>query len=285
MNFSDYSSLFRIVDLRYPTNLVIVILSTLAGGAQFIIRLYQSKDLTDSIVAAIPIGITVFLTWAIGREIDPEHELAAFAGLILVVPGYWLLGSPNLLAVISMLMVLRLINRTTGGTPKMLDSLALTGFGGWLTFRGDWIYGLLIAAGFLLDSRLPTPKNQNLIFSGIMALLTVLIASISGTDLPQINPSIPELFFVAVVVLLFIPLIKQSRYIDVFCDLPGETINPLRLQVSQIFAISTVSFVWILKGKIGFIELLPIWSSIVAVSTVFLVISFLRYVRQKAEQT
>lgn len=194
------------------------------------------------------------------------------------------MGSPNLLAVISMMIALRLINRTTGGMPKILDSLAITGLGVWLSLRGDWIYGLLIAAGFFLDSRLPIPKEQNLIFSGIMAMATIFIISITNINLPEISISVPELFIVIVVALLFIPPIIDSRKIELFCDLPGETIDPLRLQVCQIFAISAVILVWLLNGRSGFSELLLLWSSIIAVSIVFLVNALLKILIQKTRK-
>jgi hypothetical protein len=40
--------------------------------------------------------------------------------------------------------------------------------------RGVWIFGFLCAAALLIDCRLAEPMRKNLIFSGIMAAITVL---------------------------------------------------------------------------------------------------------------
>jgi hypothetical protein len=283
MKISNYSSLVRVVDPRYPTNLAILTLSTLTGGVLFLVSFYQGDDLVDSIIVAVAIGLTVFLTWALGREIDPEHELAAFAGLILVIPGYWLLDAPNLMNVLTMLLLMRLLNRTTGRIPTFFDSLSISGLGGWLIFRGDWIFGLLTAAAFFLDSRLHTPKIQNLFFSGIMTILTIGSFFILKPAAPQMEIISTELFFVICVVLLFIPLIVHSRRIELVCDFSAEKINPLRLQTSQIFVITAATLVWLFQSRNGLIGLLPIWSSIIAVSLVFLTKTLLKTIRQDIE--
>jgi hypothetical protein len=270
MKISNFTSLARVVDPRYPTNLAILVLSTLTGGALFLYKIIQGTDIFDSIIASVPLALTVFLTWALGREIDPEHELAAFAGLFLVIPGYLLLPAPDLIAVFTILLLLRYLIRTTGLIPKFLDSLTISSLGFWLVIRGDWIFGFLTAAIFFLDTRLPDPKKQNLYFSGIMMVLTILSFFIQKPVAPQANLFSEELFFVIGVILLFIPLIVHSRSTQVICDFPGELINPLRLQIGQIFAITTVILVWLIQGSSGIIELMPVWSSIAGLAIAYL---------------
>ncbi len=272
MKISDFTSLARVVDPRYPTNLAILILSTLAGGVLFLYKIYQGVDLSSSIISAIALSLTVFLTWALGREIDPEHELAAFAGLFLVIPGYLLFPAPNLGAVFTTLLLLRFLIRTTGLSPKFLDSIAIFGLGIWLVFQGDCIFGFMTAAVFFLDSRLPDPKKKNLYFSGIVMVLTILSFYVQKPAAPQANIFSTESFIVIGVILLFTPLIAHSRNTQVICDFPGETINPLRLQIGQFLAITIVTLVWIIQGIDGIIALIPVWGSIVGLSIAFLAI-------------
>jgi hypothetical protein len=281
MKISNYSSLVRVVDPRYPTNFAILVLSSLAGGAQFLFKIYQGTELLNRITAAIPLAVTVFLTWALGREIDPEHELAAFAGLALVIPGYWLLAAPDLMAVLTILLLLRLLNRITGVIPKFLDSLTISGLGIWLVFRGDWIFGFLTAAAFFLDSRLSDPKKQNLFFSGIMTIFTIVSLLIQKPAVTQTEIFPAEFFFVIGVILLFMPLIVHSRDTEVICDFSEKEINPLRVQASQIFTITSVTLVWLIQGRHGIINLMPIWSSIIALSIAYLLTALLKKIRQK----
>jgi hypothetical protein len=258
MKISNYSSLVRVVDPRYPTNFAILVLSSLAGGAQFLFKIYQGTELLNRITAAIPLAVTVFLTWALGREIDPEHELAAFVGLAL-----------------------RLLNRITGVIPKFLDSLIISGLGIWLVFRGDWIFGFLTAAAFFLDSRLSDPKKQNLFFSGIMTIFTIVSLLIQKPAVTQTEIFPAEFFFVIGVILLFMPLIVHSRDTEVICDFSEKEINPLRVQASQIFTITSVTLVWLIQGRHGIINLMPIWSSIIALSIAYLLTALLKKIRQK----
>ncbi len=284
MKISSFTSLARVVDPRYPTNLAILILSTVIGGAQFVFKIYQGTDPFDSIAAALPLALTVFLTWALGREVDPEHELAAFVGLVLVIPGYLLVAAPDLVVVFTTLLLLRLLIRTTGLIPKFLDSLTISGLGIWLVFRGEWIFGFLTAAIFFLDTRLPNPKNQNLYFSGIVFILTILSLIFLKPAVSKAEIFSAELFFVIGVILLFIPLIVHSRNTQVICDFPGEEINPVRLQTGQIFAITSATLVWLFQGRNGIFDLLPVWSSIIALSIAYLATTLLNKTGMKKER-
>ena len=178
------------------------------------------------------------MTWAIGREIDPEHELAAFAGLILVIPGSILLGFPDLIMVLSMLLLLRMVIRTTGLQPNLLDSLTIIALGSFLVLRGDWIFGFFCAAAFFLDSRLNEPLQRNLLFTGIMTALTVIILLIWRPIIPQVERESGQLIFVIGAILLFTPLVRDSKNVDVVCDYQPQKLNPTRLQTGQVFAIS-----------------------------------------------
>lgn len=280
MKISDYSSLARVVDPRYPTNLAILILSALTGGVLFLYCFFQTNDLQSSIIAAVTVGLTVFLTWALGREIDPENELSAFVGLALVIPGYWLLDTPNFLAILSMLLLLRLLDRTTGYVPRFLDSIAILGLGALLTIQGDWMFGLLTAAVFYLDSRLPAPKREHIYFSGIMGAISISTIIILKPPSPQFNIELVEVLFVLCAILLYIPLIAASRKIDLACDFSDEKINPQRLQTCQIFSLSAAIFVWLFNGRSGIPDLLPLWAAVFGVSLALLSTSLFNRIRK-----
>jgi hypothetical protein len=280
MKISNFSSLARTIDPRYPTNLAILIISTLSGGVLFLVNYYQGIGLQQSIVAAITIGLTLFLTWALGREIDPEHEISAFTGAALAVPGYLFFDVPSFFAVLSMVLVLRMINRTTGVAPRLIDSLAVLGLGSLLTILGNWIFGLLTAAAFFLDSRLPSPKRQHIYYSGIMMVISIGTIIILNPPPPQFNVELGEVIFITFSILVFIPLNAASREIDLACDFTDEKINPQRLQTSQIFSFSAALSVWLLNGISGFSDLLPLWAAILGVSLTFLSTSLYNKIRK-----
>lgn len=276
MKILSYTSLVRVVDPRYPTNLAILVLSILAGGVQFGFTIAQGSDLLTSLTNAIPIGLTVFLTWAVAREIDPEHELSAFLGLALAIPGYYLFNPPDLLAVFMMLLLIRIINRTTGISSRILDSLVVSGLGLWLTYQGNWIYGFLTAAALLIDSRLPPPRNQNLVFSMVITVFTFLIMIFLLEPITILGTiQTPDFYLVLVMSILIIPLTISTRRIELVCDFSPERVNPLRAQAGQIFTVTSLIIVWLLQGREGIGNLFPIWSSVLALSLSYIFSLFL----------
>ena len=74
----------------------------------------MGDDIFSAVAAAFSLTVSVFLTRAIGREIDPEHELASFAALILVIPGFFILSAPDLLTLLTMPLILWMLNRSKG---------------------------------------------------------------------------------------------------------------------------------------------------------------------------
>jgi hypothetical protein len=282
MKISDITSLGRVIDPRYPTNLAILLISILAGGVVFGLSISTGEDFLASIIAAFPLGISVFLTWAIGREIDPEHDLAAFVGLLLVIPGYWLLGTPDLVMVLTVLLLLRMLTRTTGLQPKLLDSFTILAFGTLLVLRGNWFFGFVCAVALFLDSRLPEPGRQNLFFSGLMIAITLVAVGFLQPPLPQFEIVPAELAIIAGSILLFIPLIIQTRKIGVICDFQPEKLNPIRVQAGQILAITVAVISWLLAGRAAFTSLLPLWSSLIGLSLAYLSSLLVKYLRNSS---
>ncbi|MBK5107105.1 MAG: hypothetical protein JJE12_03200 [Anaerolineales bacterium] len=285
MKVSDYTSFARVIDPRYPTNLAILVIATICGGCLFIFNFIAGYDIFGAVAAAFSFAVSVFITWAIGREIDPEHELAAFAGLVLVIPGFLFLGTPDLVMALTMLLLLRMLNRSTGLHPKPLDSLSIIALGSLLIMRGVWIFGFLCAAGLLIDSMLSELMRRNLMFSGVMTAITILSLFIIKPALPQITIIPGELILVIGSTILFIPLVKHSKNVDVICDYQPEKLNPVRLQTSQVFAISTAGIVWLAEGSMGIMNLFPLWSGIIGVSLLFLISTLINTVRRNPGNT
>jgi hypothetical protein len=128
-----------------------------------------------------------------------------------------------------------------------------------------WIFGFLCAAALLIDSRLPEPTRINLIFSGVMAAITVLTLFITKPALPHLTIIPGELAFVIAATILFFPLVKHFNNVDVIKNFQPEKRNPVRFQAGKVFAISTAWITWFAEGSMGTINLFPLWSSIVGV--------------------
>ncbi|MGD9316838.1 MAG: hypothetical protein PVG56_08400, partial [Anaerolineae bacterium] len=98
MKLADFTALGRNpLDPGYPTNLAIAALTVVVAIAGAVWRLISGVALLESALWGIGAGLVMFLTWALGRELDPDHDLSAFVGAGLVLIALLLAGAPSLL--------------------------------------------------------------------------------------------------------------------------------------------------------------------------------------------
>jgi hypothetical protein len=261
VRLADISSLARSIDPRYPTVGAILALSLVVavGGASF--QLFQGASLQEALPWGVSAGLAVFLAWALGRELDPDHELSAFVGAGLSLAGRLLFGAPALLALAWMLLALRLVNRTTGLPAKIQDSLGLLGLGLWLTWQESWVYGLATTMAFFLDSRLFRPQPRHLGFAVLALLGTLGLTVVQGTATRGSWQTTGLLWAIVAATLLFVLIIPASSQLNATGDATGEPLRPPRLQAAQILALLTALFATAWSGEAGVIDLLPLWAA------------------------
>ena len=276
MKLSDLTSLGRIpIDPRYPTNIAIAALALVVTIAGTLWRLLSGLALLESALWGIGVGLVVFLTWALGRELDPDHDLSAFAGAGLVPIALLLVDTPSLLVVFWLLLVLRIVNRTVGLPAKPLDSLAVLGLGAWLTWQGYWMVGLVTSVAFLLDGLLSPPLRTHLYLSCLAFVATVVLTIFQGGMAMETGPTMPVVISSVAMAGLFLILIATTRELEAVGDATGTLLSPRRVQAAQVLALLTaLLFAW-WDGASGVVTVLPLWAAMVGVSLYRLAILFL----------
>lgn len=175
------SSLWRSLSPRNPQHLAMAAISSAAAAFRLALDLSAGEAPAAAAPAAINAGVTVFLGWAVARELDPDRPpsalwaAAATAGLLLAA------GSAPAGAMVALLFALRLASRSTGAAPTALDLgfLALLSGAVAAVPRG-WIGGLAVAAALIWDSALPQPapaRNRLAALAAVAAALAVAVAA------------------------------------------------------------------------------------------------------------
>jgi hypothetical protein len=280
MKLTDITALGRTpIDPSYRTNRAIAVLTTVVAIAGAILRLLKGTAPLESVLWGIGAGLAVFLTWALGRELDPDHDLSAFVGAGLVLIVLLLVGATSLLLILWLLLVLRLVNRTTGLPAKPLDSLGVLGLGAWLTWQGYWMMGLVTSVAFLLDGLLAPPLRRQLLVSSLALLATAILSIFHGGMAMESGPTMLVVVSSIVVAGLFLPVIATTREVEAVGDATGEVLNPRRVQAAQVVALLTaILFAW-WAGASGLITLLPLWAAMIGVGLYRLAILFLQQYR------
>jgi hypothetical protein len=266
---TDITSIGRAVDLTYPTNRAIAVATALLTVGGLFWRRLAGVPWLSSAAWGAQVGLTVFLTWALCRELDPDHDQASFvaAGLALVGVAVWSL--PKLTAVLWLLILVRIVNRTTGLAAGVLDALGLVGLGGWLSLQGTWGYGFITATALFLDSRLPDPARGQLVFALLSAVVTALAAGLAVCAPPE-APSLTGGLVGLGLSFVFLPVILSVRSLDSVGDETGERLAPARVRAAQILALFAGVALAFLEGPSALVTLAPLWASVIGASSTWL---------------
>jgi hypothetical protein len=263
---SKLTTIGRTIDPSYPTNRAIVILTILVtvGGAIF--QFLSGGEWGDSVLWGVNAGLSVFLTWALCRELDPDHALSAFVAAGLVLVGQFLWGLPHLAVILWLIMVMRVVNRTVGAPAGLLDSLALLGLGTWLSLQGNWGYGLITSLAFLLDSQLPRRARRQLILMALAVMATVTSAFVGRRLSWEGSPSVMGALISLALAALFLPLVVSARHLTSVGDRSQEPLQPARVRAAQVLALLTGVETALLGGTAAMGALLPLWAAVLGAS-------------------
>jgi hypothetical protein len=152
----------RPLDFKYPGNWEIFFLTLTVTVFGIGLQLVWGLGGFRAVLWGLSAGLSVFLTWALGRELDPDTIVSDFIAVGLTLIGLFIWGIPSLIFLFWLILAVRILNRTTGKAATILDSLGLIGLGAWLSYQGSWIAGLLSAVVFFSDSLLPRGKRSQL---------------------------------------------------------------------------------------------------------------------------
>lgn len=220
-----------------------------------IAKLPMDAALTDAVLSAA----IFFFTYLIARELDPDRVRGAYiAGFLAIVfTGIWGIG--NIVVLFWMLMLLRMLSRTAGQGPGLIDNILILAATFWIVRDGQWGYAALTAVICAIDSQLAGGSGRSLYTAGF----SFLIAAFSP-KVPYTISSVHADMFIVIVVstLLFLPVIKLAEYTKSLDDYTRQPLNTLRLQVADIFTImASFGMLWF-YGQDVIKSFMPIWAAV-----------------------
>ena len=256
MEMERFTHLGRPLDLSYPTNVAIAALSVATLVAVSLWQmLYLHKEFMAALLQGGQLAGVVFLTWALGREVDPDANHVAFLAIVPAIVLTVLVGTPDFSLLFLALLLLRVVNRSIGRPAKLVDSLLVLGLASWLARSGAW-YGLVSAAvAFLLDSVLVNPLPRHRWFG--LAAVGVVWSQASILGFSQSWPGIVTGIVAAggiglLLLLLFTPSLRSVG------DLIAVPVNWKRLQAARIVVFLLPLFAVWSKEMQGLAQMSPV---------------------------
>ena len=112
-------TLGRKIDIHYPTNRIIMIISIVVAAIGWIV--------TGEFLSGVSIGGGTFLTWALAREVDPKHEYSVFLCVIIQLLNLFYYRNIQLLVIFWIILLMRLVSGITGKELTFLDIFSVLG--------------------------------------------------------------------------------------------------------------------------------------------------------------
>ena len=217
---------------KYPTNKAILVLMVVAALIAGVVTFMQGLGGAASAAGALEAFLIVFASWALGRELAPDNNSAAFVGAALAFLALWWWPSPSLLLLFTALALSRIVNRSTGLTARLGDSVIVTALVVWsMVSLQNPLAGVAAALAFMLDARLADPNRRQWLFAAIC--LTAVVIQVWRIDSGTLEMSFlldPQYVIAAATLLAFLMFSLGLRSVSSRGDVGGRTLNPSRVR-------------------------------------------------------
>ena len=232
-----YSALARPVEPKYATNLAVMILVPLIAISLFVWSLTGEAGLTSALRIGIFGALAAFLTWALGREMDPDHNATAFIAMALAVLAAALGYGFDLLTLAALLFAVRVVNRTVGPQAKLGDVITLVLLNlGAVFIEGAWWMPFLSVMALAADElfeRSTLPQRLAIPALMVMGILAFFVGG--GVDL-SVTETLVRGWVVTVVVItiLVAGTIVNTKEIASSMDALAQPCDGRRIQSGMV---------------------------------------------------
>jgi hypothetical protein len=271
MNAHRFTSIGRSVDPAYPTNRAVIWATLLVFLGSLGASLLAGRPLLPSVGAGLVRALAVFLGWALGRELDPDHDRSAFVGAALSLLAAYAMGRPGILLLVLVLVLLRIVNRTVGPAARPADSILILGLAAAALYRGAWVLGAVTALAFLLDGLLRPRHRAHQFLAAVAALVTGLYVGFSDVGAPGTSLSASETGAMTATA-LFLLAIHRSGRLDSVSDVGGELLDPTRVRAAQGLGLLVLWTAVVVNGPPALTQLGPLWGALAGAGLYSLVV-------------
>ncbi len=229
-----------------PANraMVIVLAPVAAAGAS--VAFWHGVPWPSVLGFALATALAAFGTWAMGRELVPDQQSAAFAALVVSVLVLLLIGPAAskgyLLVLFTTLGLVRQVNRTTGLQARITDSLVLFALTLWVVYgTGNPLFAVVAGLSFSLDGILDRPLRRQWLFA-ILSFGTAVVYMVDH-DLAGTVYGVPRTlaqWLAAMAAVMFALNAMLLKNVTSVADIGGKPPRPARVRGGMAVAFLAV---------------------------------------------
>lgn len=254
------TSLGRSIDPAYPSNRAAIV------GSVFAALIVAAAGLTaEGTLAVGPIsaGGSVFLSWAIARELDPDHPISAMMAMPIAFGLLIVLGEPSLLLGAAVLLGARMISGTVGEPLRAIDIAGLVLLATLLGLQGTTLVGVpLLITGVVVGER---STWRGFAIGAAVALAAGSAFVVSGAEVVGAAPGPASWVGIALTVLTTFAAVPAARP-RATTDLGGQDLSSTRLNAARIAVALTILSTFAIAGDPTVAAMAPAGAAMVAVA-------------------
>jgi len=201
------SHVVRPMNLSLPSNRLVIGLGLVGLVAAAVIAL------TGGPMSVWWTPVYIGLVWALGRELDPDHEItaliAATGGGLWVLAGFDTSAMPALLG---LMVAGRLVLNSTGRRPLLSDYIGMGVIAAAISFTLlGWVGGFGMAIAMYIDDRMADEHRQMSIVSAALTALATSAVVTASRAFPQEVPDARSALVVGIGLVALISVVREPE--------------------------------------------------------------------------
>lgn len=258
-----FSSIARPVDPRYPTNRALLVLLPLLALASAGLTIVLELD-GGALSKGLGTMLTCFVAWALTRELSPDDDVAAFVAVALAWSALLFLDATSVLLPFVALLLVRIVNRSTGLPARPFDTISILGVCIWAAISLEQGLILLLAAvAFSLNATLTDPQRHHFLAAGacltVFAWLLIEAPSFISFELPSL-----DWLIVITLAAAYVWAGKQYRAPMSVSDVYSKRLDPVRVRGGLLLGFLLAVQALLTDGRTAWSDT-PIWACVIAV--------------------
>ncbi|MEG0831368.1 MAG: hypothetical protein RSF75_03375, partial [Acidaminococcaceae bacterium] len=169
-----FFGLGRAIDFDDGVTRIALLITILTSVAATIWQTSQGVDSEASVYFGVNTAAAFLFAWLIAQELDPDRKLGGIIGGGIAVVMSLALGVGNIIALLWLLFILRLLNRTSGSRHKIGDNAIILVIAYWLGRDGYWLYPTLTGLAYIVESQIQNGYFRSLYVGGLAFALTAM---------------------------------------------------------------------------------------------------------------
>ncbi len=221
-------------------------------------QLAAAAPFLEALGTAGATAFAVFMSWAIGREIDPACEWSAFVALPFTLIIALFFDGPGFVFLFFILLVSRVLNGSSGMRSTSIDSFLLIILGAILYYDGIFTALLILSPVFIFDAHLhPQNRKQNIFALISPFLFLVMLLIVPGISFTAETVDIYKLGSLLLLAAAFMVLSILSSDKPVYDDKNKMILLRQRISLARLVPVVLIITALVFEGPRAFVLLYP----------------------------